>query len=149
MNKGLQPLQLRCLRVVFRSIFFCADFLFAFPCFSCVATRSYVTNPKWILGFAIYVFGNISNAFALTFASQSIITPLNSVNLVANTMLAPIFLGETLRQSDVYATALIIAGCTVTVLFGSHDDTVFTLHDLITNMQRTTFVAYATSVASV
>ncbi len=114
-----------------------------------MATRSYVTNPKWLLGFVIYVFGNICNAFALTFASQSIITPLNSVNLVSNTMLAPIFLEETLSRSDVYATALIIAGCTVTVLFGSHEDTVFSLNDLISNMQRTTFVAYAASVASV
>jgi drug/metabolite transporter (DMT)-like permease len=83
---------------------------------------SYVANKWWLLGFAVYVVGNLSNALALTFASQSIVTPLNSVNLVANTLMAPFFLGETLTRIDVIATLLIICGCTITVLFGSHAD---------------------------
>ena len=39
--------------------------------------RSYLCNPTWLIGFAVYVVGNIANAFALAFAPQSVITPLN------------------------------------------------------------------------
>lgn len=104
-------------------------------------------NPWWLLGFGIYVVGNLSNAFALTFASQSIITPLNSLNLVANTFLAPFFLGERLTRIDIVATALIILGCTITVYFGSHVDVEFTLDQLVSNAGRTVFVIYASVVA--
>jgi hypothetical protein len=43
--------------------------------------RSYLCNPMWLLGFAVYVVGNIANAFALAYAPQSVITPLNRLVL--------------------------------------------------------------------
>ncbi len=43
--------------------------------------RSYLCNPMWLFGFAIYVIGNVANAFALAFAPQSVITPLNRLAL--------------------------------------------------------------------
>ncbi len=58
--------------------------------------------------------------FTLALIFPARISPLNSVNLVANTMLAPACLGETLTRTDVIATLLIMIGCTITVLFGSH-----------------------------
>jgi uncharacterized membrane protein YoaK (UPF0700 family) len=39
--------------------------------------RSYLCNPMWLFGFAVYVVGNVANAFALAYAPQSVITPLN------------------------------------------------------------------------
>jgi hypothetical protein len=44
--------------------------------------RSYLCTPMWLVGFAIYVLGNIANAFALVYAPQSIITPLNRSDLI-------------------------------------------------------------------
>ena len=46
--------------------------------------RAYVLNPLWLFGFAIYILGNISNAFALTLSSQSVIRCVADMRVLLN-----------------------------------------------------------------
>jgi drug/metabolite transporter (DMT)-like permease len=73
-------------------------------------------------------------------------SPLNSINLVANTWLAPYFLGETLTRTDIVATFIVIVGIILIVLFGSHDDSTWPLQTLIDNFSNTLFIIYASLV---
>ena len=82
----------------------------------------YLKNCRWLVGFVIYIVGNLINACALGLAPQSIITPLASINLVSNTAMAPFFLGERLTKEDIIATVIILTGCSIAVVFGSHEE---------------------------
>ena len=53
-------------------------------------------------------------------AAQSIVAPLGSLTLVANVMMAPWVLKETVSKRDVLSTLLIVAGCVLAVAFASH-----------------------------
>jgi drug/metabolite transporter (DMT)-like permease len=86
------------------------------------ARSAYVCYPWWVFGFVVYVSGNLANSVALTWTTQSIISPLQTVNLVANAVLAPIFLGEKIGRADIFAIICILIGCALTVLFGSQSN---------------------------
>jgi hypothetical protein len=53
-------------------------------------------------------------------SAQSIVAPLGSMTLVANVVIAPVFLKEVVSKRDVLSTLLIVAGCAVAVAFASH-----------------------------
>ena len=59
-----------------------------------VKQKSFVSNAKWIFGFALFVLGSIMAAVALIFGAQSVVAPLGALTLVANTILAAKFLGK-------------------------------------------------------
>lgn len=92
---------------------------------------SYVKNKMWIIGFAVYTIGSLLHGSALGFGSQAVLTPMESITLVANTFLSPIFLGEKLRRRDLYAVLLIIIGCTLAVVFGPNTDSDYDSNQLI------------------
>src|SRR5262245_49087928 len=54
--------------------------------------KGFATNKLWLFGFGVYATGSIANAAALAYGPQSILTPLQSLALVANALLAPHFL---------------------------------------------------------
>jgi len=80
--------------------------------------RKYYLNPWWWAGFLVYASGNGANALALTFAAQSIVTPLASTYLMANAVFSPMYLGEKLTQTDIVGIVCVLIGCALIVLFG-------------------------------
>ena len=104
---------------------------------------NYCCNQHWWLGFLTYVAGNLLNAAALTLAPQSVISPLTSTNLVANSFLAPFFLGETLTHVDMGATCCIICGLVLIVVFGDQASSDYTLDQLLALYNQTQFIVYA------
>lgn len=76
-----------------------------------VAQRTHYTrHPMWLLGFLIFALGNGGDAVGLTFAPQSVITPIGSVSLVSNLLFARILLKETIGLPTYGGVVLIIGG---------------------------------------
>lgn len=100
----------------------------------------------WIAGFFGIVGGALGDFAALAYGAQSVVAPLGSLTLVANVIIAPLFLGETITRSDLYSTMLIVAGCIVAVAFASHKDCLYTLHQLFDLYKQPSFYVYATVV---
>ena len=59
-----------------------------------IKKKSFLSNTKWLIGFAVFVTGSILAAAALIFGAQSVVAPLGSLTMVANTVLAAKFLGN-------------------------------------------------------
>ncbi|RYG42616.1 hypothetical protein EON68_01615, partial [archaeon] len=108
--------------------------------------RRPVYMALWVLGFVGIVGGAGCDFAALAFGAQSIVAPLGSWTLVANSVIAPAFLGERITRRDLLATALIIAGCTLSVATASHKDEIYTTEQLFSLYATLTFGLYIASV---
>jgi uncharacterized membrane protein len=102
--------------------------------------RKYYRRPLWLLGFLIFVLGNVGDFVALGYAAASLLVPLGSISLVTNTLIGGFLLREPLSWLIVVSTLIIAAGATVSVLNSNHDDTSFTVDDLVVLLQRPQFL---------
>ena len=97
----------------------------------------------WRVGLFLVFFGSLADFAALSFGPQSLISPLGSLTLVSNVIFAPLLLRETIGRWDVVATALIVFGSSIAVVFGSHESVTFTIWQLFGFFARWDFVLYA------
>eukprot|EP00698_Gefionella_okellyi_P003137 TRINITY_DN12931_c0_g1_i1.p1 TRINITY_DN12931_c0_g1~~TRINITY_DN12931_c0_g1_i1.p1 ORF type:complete len:474 (-),score=99.18 TRINITY_DN12931_c0_g1_i1:235-1656(-) len=88
-------------------------------------------QPIWLLGFGLFLAGNIADFVALGFAAQTIIAPLGSVSLLSNCIFAPLFLKEKFVLRDFISTMVIIGGTILIVIFGSKQDSAYNLDQLL------------------
>lgn len=110
---------------------------------SSTSTKSFITSKLWCTGFGIYFIGSILQAAALKFGAQSVVTPLGSLTLVANTILATKYLGEPFNCNDILGTILIIIGSILAVVFGPRDEcTTPSIHDLQEDYVKGTFLSF-------
>lgn len=84
----------------------------------------------WTIGFVLMLAGALSDFAALGFGAQSIVAPLGAWTLVANVILAGWINGEKLTMRDVGSTALIVAGCAISVATANHQDEIYTAQQL-------------------
>ena len=95
----------------------------------------------WFSSFCLMVLLPLPFDFvAFGLASQSLLVPLAGVTLVLNQLIAPCILGEKLYRIDVYATAIILVGCTMTTATGNHTATSFTACDFLEMYVSTRFL---------
>lgn len=66
------------------------------------------------------VFGPLLDAAAYALAPQSLVAPLNGLDIVWNTCSAPFTLGEHLTKSHVVGSLLVFVGSSLSSLFGQH-----------------------------
>lgn len=105
---------------------------------------SYITQPKWLLGMIFIVLGSFADFAALAFTAQSLVATLGSLTLVSNMVIAPVMLNETIDRSNVRNMFLICGGCTLSVAFGPHHDSlIFNLDTLFDIYSSTRFQYYA------
>lgn len=78
----------------------------------------------WSFGFWWYI---LKLFIFINSIAQSIVAPLGSLTLVVNFVLAPLMHGEKLGWVDFMWTAVIIAGCTVSVAFASHEESEYNI----------------------
>lgn len=72
---------------------------------------TYFKQPKWLVGFVVFIFGQFTIMGSLSFAPLALLSLVTSVQLVSNAIFAYIFFGEAITLRDILATLLIGAGC--------------------------------------
>eukprot|EP00494_Astrolonche_serrata_P030515 UN30783 len=112
-----------------------------------IEQKYYVCYGLWQCGFGLCITGSIIQAAALGFGPQSLLSPLCSVTLIANTLLAPAFLGETLTNLDILSTFIIIIACSSAVYFGPKSTSLWTLRDIKHRFEDSSFIIMAICVA--
>lgn len=98
--------------------------------------------PLWWAGYVFLVIGAFSDFAAVGFAAQSLLAPLAAASLIINSIQAPCLLGEIPTLFDVFATLVICAGCTVSVVFAEHSTRTYSLDDMLVLLTRPLFCTY-------
>lgn len=100
----------------------------------------------WILGFAVFGIGNVFNFIGFMFAAQSLLVALGSIQFISNLLFAKFVNKEPITKQAILATAIIICGNIVIVLFGSKSSETYDLDQLFDLFIRPAFLAYISTV---
>lgn len=111
------------------------------------SSSPYYRETRWLVGFAVFLVGNIFNVVGLGLAPETLFAAIGGVTLAANAVNSRWLLGEPMSGRVVAATVLIIAGSVVAVLFARHPAEDFDLDDLA-HFLTPGFFAYAGAVAA-
>jgi len=103
----------------------------------------------WFCGLVCMICGALGDLVAFGFATQSLLAPLGGSTIVFNALMAPCFVGEVVSVTDIFATGVILVGCTLTVMFGDHSEQNFTVNELFEYYHQPTVVAYFVAIAGV
>lgn len=85
----------------------------------------------WFLGMSIFVVGSLVNFSSFAFAAQSLLAALGTVQFVSNVFFAKFVLGEVLTVRIIVATAIIVFGLVMAILFSNHASEAYTSEDLM------------------
>ena len=109
--------------------------------------RASCLQPLWLVGFSLFLVGQVGGMIAMGFSSQSVVATLGSFSLVTNAIFAPLILGEQLTWMLVLSILVIMAGSVIVVLSSNHDNQDYTLQQLLDLFSRDLFTAYASILA--
>ena len=104
-------------------------------------------QPLWLLGFSIFLVGQVGGMIAMGFSSQSVVATLGSFSLVTNCIFAPLILKEQMTALMGVSIAVIMLGSGVVVLSSNHDNQDYTLDELLQLFRRDTFLIYCAALA--
>lgn len=104
-------------------------------------------NTTWILGFFVFLLGNIFNVIALQFAPQSLVAPLGSFSLVVNVIIAPMMNNEKWDYKDILGVGLIVTGSVIVVAFAGSNNHNYCLAVLLYLFSRTPTIIFLTCIA--
>ena len=71
-----------------------------------------------VLGYAVYVCGNLCDLCALSMTAQTTVSGLAPLVLVGNVLFAPLIVGEQVERKHYTATLVVVLGCTIITAFG-------------------------------
>ena len=100
-------------------------------------------SSQWLLGCGLVVLAVLLSLLSSAFTAQSILAPLSSSSLIVNMAASAALLGERVTRVDVLSSLLIIAGSTLSVVFGDHSERVFTNAWLESSFQSLATLLYA------
>ena len=104
-------------------------------------------QPLWVVGFTVFLVGQVAGMVAMGFSSQSVVATLGSFSLVTNAVFAPLVLGEQLTWMLVVSIVVIMSGSAIVVLSSNHDNQDYTLQQLLDLFRRDLFTVYASVLA--
>ena len=103
--------------------------------------------PWWIIGFSLMLFVPIPFDFiAYKFASQSLIVPLGSMSIVFTLLFSQIITGEMVSRREWGAVLIIITGCVVSTITGSHYQRVLNTELLLGLLEEAAFLSLLSCV---
>eukprot|EP00002_Diphylleia_rotans_P000145 TRINITY_DN10083_c0_g1_i1.p1 TRINITY_DN10083_c0_g1~~TRINITY_DN10083_c0_g1_i1.p1 ORF type:complete len:510 (+),score=128.79 TRINITY_DN10083_c0_g1_i1:55-1584(+) len=100
------------------------------------------SRTLWWAGMGTFAAGNIANFSSFSFAAQSLLAALGSVQFVTNLILATIFLGEKVTTRIIIGTVAIVIGNILAVAFGNRDSEQYTASELMDLYGETAFIVY-------
>ncbi|KAJ3392052.1 hypothetical protein HDU92_008650 [Lobulomyces angularis] len=105
--------------------------------------KAYYTVPLWWVGLSCMAIGELGNFSAYGFAPAILVTPLGTVALISNALIAPMFLNERLRRRDVIGILVAIFGTVTIVAVSSQtDEPSLTPDDIIIAIMQLKFLIY-------
>lgn len=99
----------------------------------------------WKIGMSIFVIGSLINFASFAFAAQSLLAALGTVQFISNVFFAKFILKEVLTLRIIIATAVIIVGLTLAIIFSNHSTQLYTTHDLL-NLYTQDYIIFMTFV---
>ncbi|GAX78098.1 hypothetical protein CEUSTIGMA_g5540.t1 [Chlamydomonas eustigma] len=99
-------------------------------------------NRYWQVGLVVFILGNIANFASFGFAAQSLLAALGSVQFVSNVVFASTVLKEKITRMVLIATACIIGGCLILVIFGDHSNATYEVEQLIDLYRQPVYISY-------
>lgn len=103
----------------------------------------------WVVGMIMIVAASVCDFVALAFGPQSVIAPLGSLTMVSNAIVAPKMHGEKLHRHVLYATAIIVLGCMLSVASASHANEVCDINALMGLYWTVRFMLYALTLLAI
>eukprot|EP00834_Sanchytrium_tribonematis_P002630 NODE_85_length_22232_cov_1.318619.p14 type:complete len:196 gc:universal NODE_85_length_22232_cov_1.318619:20236-19649(-) len=102
----------------------------------------YLDEPIWWAGLGLLIVGECGNFIAYSFASASIVAPLGTVALIANTVFAPFILKEAFRRKDLKGVLCAVIGAILVVISSKHNEQQIDAFLLMQCLFQTKFVIY-------
>jgi magnesium transporter len=102
----------------------------------------------WKIGMSIFVIGSLVNFASFAFAAQSLLAALGTVQFISNVFFAKFILKEELTPRIMIATAIIIFGLTLAIIFSNHSTQLYTTQDLL-DMYTPDYILFMTFVVVV
>lgn len=100
---------------------------------------SYITSPKWLCGFSIFILAHILCFASLALGPQAVLSGISCWSTVVTFVLAPIFLGETVTVFRFMSVSIMIFGCSWVILSGPRVYQVFTVPMMMSMVQNVLF----------
>ncbi|KAA0157272.1 hypothetical protein FNF27_04999 [Cafeteria roenbergensis] len=106
-------------------------------------SKPVLSRPLWIFGLSLIILASVSDFVALNFTTQSMLGGLGSLTLVANTIFAPLIAWEVLTFTHIWATVLIVIGCSVVVAYGPHSSDLYSPKQLFRLLAAPGFILFS------
>lgn len=103
---------------------------------------SYVRSWRWWIGLILMAAGEIGNFTAYGFAPASLVAPIGTSAVVANAILATIFLKEKIRARDITGITLGVVGTFFLIKFSQKEESMLTATDIVDNLQKIPLIIY-------
>uniref|UniRef100_A0A061RQ90 Probable magnesium transporter n=1 Tax=Tetraselmis sp. GSL018 TaxID=582737 RepID=A0A061RQ90_9CHLO len=97
---------------------------------------------EWQVGVVIFLAGGIANFVSFGYAPQSLLSALGSVQFVSNVVFASVVLKERVTVRTIGATACIVAGCVLLVVFTGSSSETLTVPVLMSYYSSPAYIAY-------
>ncbi|DBA02418.1 TPA: hypothetical protein N0F65_007237, partial [Lagenidium giganteum] len=111
-------------------------------------TSSQTYTIKLAATLCVFVLNPVFDALSYAYAAQSILAPMAGFSVVWNIVLSPYVLKEKLSIHDIKGTALILVGCVMVGISGSHATPTHHSDEIYALFSGSTFMRYAVAAIS-
>ena len=110
--------------------------------------RKALLSKTWVMGFTTFFLGNALNFLSFSYAAQSLLASLGSVQFITNVIFARVVLKEELTWRVLMGTAVLICGVALVVRYSCHGNPAveYSLNELIGLFIDETFLIYLASL---
>ncbi|XP_065670846.1 NIPA-like protein 2 isoform X4 [Hydra vulgaris] len=103
---------------------------------------SYIKSLTWWGGIILMAIGEVGNFSAYAFAPASLVAPLGTTTVIANAVIAVVFLKEKIRYRDVLGIVLAIVGAFLLITFSNKNDTMLSAQEILVYIKQWSFLVY-------
>ncbi|XP_031574651.1 NIPA-like protein 2 [Actinia tenebrosa] len=102
----------------------------------------YLKSKVWWVGLTLMVLGEVGNFSAYGFAPASLVAPLGTTTVIANAIIAVVFLKERIRYQDAFGVLLAVVGAFLLITFSTKEFSELTGAELAFYMKQWPFLVY-------
>ncbi|KAL1511001.1 hypothetical protein AB1Y20_005826 [Prymnesium parvum] len=88
------------------------------------------TSRTWVVGMTVFIVGSFVNFAAFSFASSSVLVPLEAVQLIVNVIFNKLVNNAPVSIRMIIGVVLAVLGTCLTVIFGPNDERCFTVAEM-------------------